>query len=397
VFFSIMLVIGLVLILCLSAFGARNSPVNSRLRVLSPEDPTKILRLVHTVFRHGPRTPADTYPTDPHFNETFYPYGWGHITNDGKKYMYEAGQWLNQRYGKFLGNLYMPDAVWAQTTGVTRTQMSMATLLAGLFPPRDTAMEWNRRLNWQPIPIFSEPLDDDSLLLVRTPCPRYYEALKEVFESSELKQVQNDYQEMYDELTELTGMDIKTPDDVQSLYSTLRAESEYGLKLPDWTKRFYPDKLLNLTELSYIYNVHTDELKKFKAGPFLEKMIKEWNQKKAGTIKPKDRKIFLYTGHDSTVVNILHAIGVWEQQLPVYGIMAIFELLEDSKTGEYGIQIYLRNSAKSGAIPLTIPGCEQFCPLDKFIELTRKFIIVDKISECAAKDKSFTTPAPSGP
>lgn len=37
--------------------------------------------LIFQVFRHGPRTPADTYPTDPHFNQTFYPYGWGHITN----------------------------------------------------------------------------------------------------------------------------------------------------------------------------------------------------------------------------------------------------------------------------------------------------------------------------
>lgn len=163
------------------------------------------------------------------------------------------------------------------------------------------------------------------------------------------------------------------------------------------TNKFYPDKLLNLSELSYIYNVYTDELKKFKAGPFLQKMINEWNQKKDDVIKPKGRKIFLYTGHDSTVVNILHAIGVWEQQLPVYGIMAIFEFLQDIKTGEHGVSIYLRNSAKSGAIPLTIPGCDQFCPLDKFIELTKKFIIVDKASECAAKDKNFTTPAPSGP
>lgn len=24
-------------------------------------------------------------------------------------------------------------------------------------------MEWNRRLNWQPIPIFSEPLDEDTV------------------------------------------------------------------------------------------------------------------------------------------------------------------------------------------------------------------------------------------
>lgn len=61
------------------------------------------------VFRHGPRTPADTYPTDPHINETFYPYGWGHLTNQGKQYMYESGQWLQQRYGHFLGDYYVPD------------------------------------------------------------------------------------------------------------------------------------------------------------------------------------------------------------------------------------------------------------------------------------------------
>lgn len=33
------------------------------------------------VFRHGPRTPADTYPKDPYGNETFYPFGWGQVTN----------------------------------------------------------------------------------------------------------------------------------------------------------------------------------------------------------------------------------------------------------------------------------------------------------------------------
>lgn len=40
-----------------------------------------VLKQVHMVFRHGQRTPADTYPTDVHINETFYPYGWGQLTN----------------------------------------------------------------------------------------------------------------------------------------------------------------------------------------------------------------------------------------------------------------------------------------------------------------------------
>ncbi|XP_024945095.1 uncharacterized protein LOC107271895 isoform X4 [Cephus cinctus] len=39
------------------------------------------LRLVTVVFRHGQRTPADTYPTDPHINDSMVPYGWGQLTN----------------------------------------------------------------------------------------------------------------------------------------------------------------------------------------------------------------------------------------------------------------------------------------------------------------------------
>lgn len=33
------------------------------------------------IFRHGARTPADTYPTDPYVNFDFAPFGWGQLTN----------------------------------------------------------------------------------------------------------------------------------------------------------------------------------------------------------------------------------------------------------------------------------------------------------------------------
>lgn len=32
-------------------------------------------------MRHGIRTPASTYPNDPYVNDTFYPIGWGQLTN----------------------------------------------------------------------------------------------------------------------------------------------------------------------------------------------------------------------------------------------------------------------------------------------------------------------------
>lgn len=232
---------------------------------------------------------------------------------------------------------------------------------------------------------------------MRTPCPRYHEAVEEVLSLPEVKNVIDAHADLFTELTQHTGMDIKTPDDVQSLYSTLRAETEYGLKLPKWAQSYYPDKLTNLTELSYIWNIYTDELKQLKSGPFINKMVTEFEQKRDGTLKPKDLKISLYTGHDSSVVNILSGFNVWEKQFPTYGIMALFELVRDKKTGDLGVQIYLRNSATSGAIPLTIPGCDHFCPLNKFIDEAKKVIPLDRAAACVPKNKDFVTPPPSGP
>lgn len=232
---------------------------------------------------------------------------------------------------------------------------------------------------------------------MRTPCPRYHEAVEEVLASDEVKKVLEDNANMFAELTKLTGLSIKTPDDIQSLYGTLRAETEFGLELPKWTKNYYPDKLLNLTELSYMYNVHTSELKALKAGPFIHKLVTEFESKRNSTSKPNMLKISLYTGHDSSVVNILSGLNVWSQQLPSYGIMALFELVRDKKTGELGVQMYLRHSDTNDAIPLTMPGCEHFCPLDKFIEIGQKVIPYDRVAACAARNKDFVTPSPSGP
>lgn len=77
--------------------------------------------------------------------------------------MFELGQWLRTRYNKFLGDLYSPDLVYAQSTGVSRTKMSLELVLAGLWPPKNTPLEWNKHLNWQPVPFEFESLDKDTV------------------------------------------------------------------------------------------------------------------------------------------------------------------------------------------------------------------------------------------
>lgn len=191
--------------------------------------------------------------------------------------------------------------------------MSLQLVLASLFPPKNTPLEWNRDLNWQPIPFKYEELDNDSLLLVRNDCPRYYEEYERILKEDVVEEIRY-HQKMMNEVSNITGLKIQTPDDVQSLYSTLKAEQEFGLKLPKWTENYFPSQLENLTEKSYVYNSYNKILKRLKGGVFLKKTIEEWELKKSNKLK---KKFFIYAGHDSTVANILSAFNVWKQQVNI--------------------------------------------------------------------------------
>lgn len=349
------------------------------------------LRLVFAVSRHGQRTPADTYPTDPHVNFDFHPYGWGMLTNEGKLQQYEQGKFLRERYSDFLGEFYLPSLFWAQSTDVDRTRMSAQLLSVGLFPPKGY-QRWNEELDWQPIPVHYEPYDNDKLLLVRIPCPRYYEALEEVKKLPEVESYLKTLHDTYKFLTEKSGMNITTPDDVQSLYSTMLAETMYNLTLPDWAYEVYPDKLALITAYSFVLNGYNDELKRIKGGPLLKKILHGSLAKANNSQSHKDIKMYSYSGHDSTVSNLLLALKVWDEQVPNYNILALIELHEID--GVYGFKVFLRNSTHIEPYELTIPGCEQFCALNKVVELLKNVIPNDLKTECQSHDPNYIPPPP---
>jgi prostatic aicd phosphatase len=174
----------------------------------------------------------------------------------------------------------------------------------------------------------------------------------------------------------------------------LNLQKEYGLKLPKWTENYYPKKLVSLTDQSYIYNAYNNELKRLKGGVFVKKAIGDWDKK---VDKKLETKIFLYGGHDSTVTNILSALNVWEKQFPGYAITAMIEFSKHKQTGEYGVEIFLRNSTEAQPYPLTIPGCFQFCPWQDVKKLLKNTIPEDWEEECKAKNEDFTEPTIGGP
>ena len=166
------------------------------------------------------------------------------------------------------------------------------------------------------------------------------------------------------------------------------------MELPEWTNEYYPEKLQHLTDQSYVYNAYNPELKRFKGGVFVKKVIADWDKKAENNLKTK---IFLYAGHDSTVTNILSAFNVWESQLPDYGIAGIMELKQNKKTGESVVELLLKRTSENQPQSLTIPECSQNCKLDELKAFLKDNLPEDRKTACKPKAEDFTEPPLGGP
>lgn len=238
--------------------------------------------------------------------------------------------------------------------------MSLQLFCAGLFPPVNTDLEWNENVNWQPVDFVYQPPNNDPLLLpIAIPCPKFQEEFTANYAS-----VLEKNKEMFEALEGFVGRPFKTPFDIVGLYYLLVSQEDCGLELPAWTKPYYPNKLRELACESWGYFVHSEALKQKTGGSLLEKLVKDWEDKIDNKLQ---KKLFLYSGHDTTIVGSLGACNIWDTaKLPEYGCSVIFELRQSRKTGEYGVQVYFRNEPESEPQLLTIPGCKSFCSLSDF-------------------------------
>ncbi|KAF7995811.1 hypothetical protein HCN44_006918 [Aphidius gifuensis] len=341
-------------------------------------------------MRHGERAPVDTYPKDPNINGTMEPNGWGQLTNKGKENISKQGANLRQRYNKFLGDTYSPDVYWLQTSSADRTKMTGSTLSSTLWPPSDK-QRFNWQLNWQPVVSNYWTRQNDNLLIIWNACPKLTQERMKLETSDDLKIKNEENKKLYSELTKLTGKNISSPADVGDVYGTLKSEDAMGIELPEWTKNYYPDKLTGLSADSLEMNVGNDILKRLAGGPFIKKAVVKMQAKASGNLKPEKRKMFAYIAHDSTIVNVLVAMGVWDGQVPDFSAMIIIELHEVN--GNWNVQVFERKSVDKPIKSLIIPGCERECPLNKFAELMKPVMPDNYSAECKVSDPHYDIPA----
>ncbi|TGZ39027.1 Venom acid phosphatase Acph-1 [Temnothorax longispinosus] len=188
-------------------------------------NPDVELQLLHVVFRHGDKVPHrefQNYPNDPHRDQSYHPMGNGGLTNQGKMREYKIGTMLRERYDQYFGPDYWPTKIYARSTEVPRTQMSLQLVLAGLFPPSEK-QTWNPHLPWIPSWTYFVPYKTDNLLFPHY-CYRYREEYQRFLQRESAKEMINKYKNVMDYLTDHTGKLINDTDTVGHLYNLLKEE-----------------------------------------------------------------------------------------------------------------------------------------------------------------------------
>jgi hypothetical protein len=118
-----------------------------------------------------------------------------------------------------------------------------------------------------------------------------------------------------------------------------------------------------LRDLSFTVDALNQEMKRLKGGPFVKEMVEHFDSVADKTISPPNRKVFMYSGHDTTVAPVLHSLGVFNMIAPPYASMVVVELLD--RQGLV-VRVSYKNDSSEQPHLLTIPGCTQLCPLNKF-------------------------------
>jgi prostatic aicd phosphatase len=194
------------------------------------------------------------------------------------------------------------------------------------------------------------------------------------------------YKETFDYIQNKSGKAMRHPADMQDIYFIFKTENDMGLVMPNWTKDVFPEPTQSIASQVYGYHNFDPRVKQINSG-FMVKKILDDSQKKieGGSTK----KIFLYSGHESTLGYMLNALGVTEPHVPPYGSAISFEVRKSAD--QFYIKLRYRNDTEATEpVDLTLPGCDLLCPIDQFLELLKNLIPTVSIEEACKLDEVAT-------
>ncbi|XP_044291682.1 lysosomal acid phosphatase isoform X2 [Varanus komodoensis] len=339
-------------------------------------------KLLFQLYRHGDRSPVKAYPQDPH-QESAWPQGFGQLSQKGMQQQWELGQVLRRRYNGFLNASYNRQEIFIRSTDFDRTLMSAEANLAGLYPPEGQQV-FNPNVSWQPIPVHTVPDSVEQLLkFPLSPCPRYEQLQNETRQTEEYRNRTIQNMEFLEMVANMTGVQDVSLESVWSIYDTLFCEKTHEMHLPAWVTPNVMKQLKQLKDFSFsfLFGIHRRVEKARLQGGVLLSQIRKNLMLATNVSAPNHFKMFMYSAHDTTLVALQMALDVFNGKQAPYASCHIFELYQEDD-GNYSVEMFFRNESGKEPYQLELPGCEQRCPLPKFLQLTEPVIAQNWKQEC---------------
>ncbi|KAJ7344696.1 hypothetical protein JRQ81_000646 [Phrynocephalus forsythii] len=347
-----------------------------------PMAQNRSLHFVILLYRHGDRSPVKAYPRDP-YQENAWPQGFGQLSQDGMRQQWDLGQALRRRYDGFLNATYNREEIFIRSTDVDRTLMSAEANLAGLYPPEGLQV-FNPNITWQPIPVHTVP--DSAERLLKFPlshCPRYEQLQNETRHTAEYVNKTIENTQFLEMVANYTGIQDVSLESVWSVYDTLFCENTHKMHLPAWVTPQVMTQLKQLKDFSFefLFGIHRRVEKARLQGGVLLSQIRKNLTLATNASAPHHFKMLMYSAHDTTLVALQMALDVYNGKQAPYASCHIFELYQDDD-GNFSVEMFFRNESGKDPYPLQLPGCEQRCPLQRFLQLTEPVIPQNWKEEC---------------
>ncbi|XP_008273834.1 lysophosphatidic acid phosphatase type 6 [Stegastes partitus] len=318
--------------------------------LLDPPPHTHINYVV-TDLQGGPRPPA---PVEDSYRKSLLSGGTfpGQLTTVGMQQLYELGKRLRRRYieeRNFLNATFSPAEVYVRSTNIVRTIESAKCLIAGLFQQKQKEI----------VPILTTEAESEILY------PNYHgcKLLKTLgshrwAESAALPDIAADLQSIQSAL----GIAAHQRIDFILIRDDMVARETHGLPCPpalDTWRNKVEQRAVDM--ICHVFEPSKRENLQLCVGPLLHTLVNNIEEKLQGTLSEPNRKLFLYSVHDTTLMPCLMALGIFDMRWPPYAADITVELHQKKQTNETFVKV-----SYTGQDQL-IPGCSGvYCPLQEF-------------------------------
>ncbi|XP_060806457.1 testicular acid phosphatase homolog [Amyelois transitella] len=313
------------------------------------------------------------YSTDPEkLAQLIKPFGYQQLTEKGLRRAYNLGNLIRAQYPTLLGGKYNESQVYLRSTDITRTKMTLLAALAAVYPP---AQEWQKGLNWTPVPYTTVPEEIDFNRALNS-CKTFMTEVKQMYKLNYPEMIK--YKKILELVMTHLHLDMNLVDKplyINKIYNVFMSQISLGLDLPEDLKE-------NLTEIkkaadaafAVLYRDNKrGSILPYESGVLLNEFF-NYAQMMINNITTQAMRI--YSAHHENVYAFSKISRTDIGGMPDYGATFALNLRKEKYTDNFIVEpvFYVPSLQDNYQLKsLVVDGCGNPCYYSTFENLTKKY------------------------